>query len=86
MKGIFGLMSLLIVLVVVSVLSKKQWGAFSVAPTSAQNSVLANQGVTGPLTPSGVTPPVHGQQIQQQIKQSLEAAMQQPRPIPGEKP
>jgi hypothetical protein len=80
----FGVMSVLIALVVVGVLSKNQWRALPVPPTSPQNSSLAHQAVTGPHTPSGVAPLLHGQQIQQQIKKSVEAAMQQPRPIPGE--
>lgn len=81
MRAVVGLMSLLIVLVVVGVLAKKQLGALSKAPFRPQNPVLVDSGVTFPVA----TPQVQSQQIQQQIKQSVEAAMQ-PRPLPGDQP
>ncbi|CAM3316409.1 hypothetical protein [Polaromonas hydrogenivorans] len=85
MRAVVGLMSLLIVLVVVGVLAKKQLGALSKAPIRPQNPVLVDSGVTFPVTSPGATPQVQSQQIQQQIKQSVEAAMQ-PRPLPGDQP
>ncbi|NML86715.1 hypothetical protein [Polaromonas sp.] len=82
MRAIFGVLGLLIVLVVVGVLAKKQLGALSLVPP--QNPAAANAGVTLPATSPGATPQAQSQQIQQQIKQSVEAAMQQPRPMPEE--
>ena len=56
MKGIFGLVGLLVALAIVGVVVKKQLAA-------TQQS----------------------QQIQQQYKQAIEGAMQQPRPMPEDK-
>ena len=75
MRAIFGVMSLLIVLVVVGVLAKKQLGALSAASIHTRNPALGDQ---------AVTLPVQSQQIQQQIKHSVEAAMQQPRTMPDD--
>ena len=83
MRVVFGLMSLLIVLVVVGVLAKKQLGALSKAPVRPQNPVLVDSGVTFPVTTPGATPQVQSQKIQQ-VKQSLEAAMQQAHPMPDD--
>ncbi|MEO7399846.1 MAG: hypothetical protein ABIV07_03620, partial [Polaromonas sp.] len=77
MRAVFGVLSLLIVLLTVGILAKKQFGALTVVPT--QNPSAANAGVTLPATSPGATPEAQSQQIQQQIKQSVEAAMQQPR-------
>lgn len=84
MRAIFGVMSLLIVLVVVGILAKKQLGAVSAAQSQARSPALADQSVTLPLTSAGATKQVQAQQIQQQIKQSVEAAMQQARPMPDD--
>ena len=81
MRAIFGVLSLLIVMVVVGVLAKKQLGAVSAAPIYQQNPVLVDQSVTLPVTSAGATLQVQSQQIQQQIRQSVEAAVQQPRPM-----
>ncbi len=82
MRAVFSVLSLLIVLLIVGVLAKKQFGALPVVPS--QNPSAANAGVTLPATSPGATPQVQSQQIQRQIKQSVEAAMQQPRPMPEE--
>ncbi len=84
MRAIFGVMSLLIVLVVVGVLAKKQLGALSAASIHTRNPALVDQAVTLPVTSPGATPQVQSQQIQQQIKHSVEAAMQQPRTMPDD--
>jgi hypothetical protein len=83
MRAVLGLMSLLLVLVVVGALAKKQLGALSQAPVRPQNPVLVDSGVTFPVTTPGATPQVQSQQIQQQVKESLEAAMQA-RPMPDD--
>ena len=82
MRAIFGVLSLLAVLAVlavVGVLAKKQLAAMSAASIHQQNPALVDQSVTLPVTSADAT-----QQIQQQIKQSVEAAMQQPRPMPDD--
>ena len=85
MRAIFGVLSLLLVLAVVGLLVKKQLA-------STQQAIPA---LTLPApTPAGAEPtptnPVatvqqQSQQIQQQYKQAIDAAMQQARPVPDEK-
>ena len=82
MRVIFSLAGLLIVLAIVGMLVKKQFGAMSVAPV--QGSSAAAAGVSLPAVTPGVEVQVQSQQIQQQIKQSVEATMQQPRPMPDD--
>ncbi len=83
MKGVFGMVGLLITLAIVGILIKKQL-------FTAQQSMPALQQVV-PATPGaadetqGQTVKQQAQQVQQQYKQALDAAMQQSRPIPDEK-
>lgn len=79
MKAMFGLVSLLLALAIVGVLVKKQMRGVS-APTNTPPA-----GVVVPSTTPGATPEQQSQQIQQQFKQSLDAAMQQTRPMPDDK-
>ncbi len=62
MKALFGAVSLLLVLGIVSLLVKKQ------LPSDAAQS-----------------PQQQSQALQQQVKQQVEAALQQPRAVPDEK-
>ena len=71
MRGLFGLVGLLLVLVIVGLLVRKQMAP---AVTTAPGLVI----------PAG-TPAQQSQQTQQQFKQSLDAAMQQARPVPDDK-
>ncbi|WP_367846293.1 hypothetical protein [Rhodoferax sp. WC2427] len=64
MRAVFSVVGLLVVVVAISLLAKKQ-----TAPVVA--------------TPQG---PASAQQMQQQVKQSLDAALQTPRSMPDEKP
>ncbi len=79
MRIVFGLVSLVIVLAIVSVLAKKQ--------VSAVGDIKVPQ-VSG-AAPVTVDPNAsvkqQSQQIQQQIKQTVEGAMQQSRAMPDEK-
>lgn len=79
MKAMFGLVGLLLALAIVGVLVKKQMRAVS-EPTNTPPA-----GVVVPSTTPGATPQQQSQQIQQQFKQSLDAAMQQTRPMPDDK-
>lgn len=85
MRGIFGVLSLMVALVVVGILAKKQLGASPVAPAA-----LLRPGQVDPaLTPSdarpGASPRAQSpQQQQQQVRQSLESAMQQAIPMPDD--
>ena len=69
MKALFGVLSLLIVVAVLGTLAKKQMGGLSTHPASAPGGNAVQQ----------------SQQIQQQVKQSLDAAMQQARPASDDK-
>ena len=81
MRAIFGVMSLLLVLVVVGILAKKQLGPTLASPTYQQNPALVDQFVTLPATSAGAKPQVQIQQIQQQINWSVKAAMEQTRSV-----
>ena len=81
MRSIFGILSLLIVLAVVSVLAKKQLRAVTTAPGLPP----PDSGVVMPTTTPGASPQQQSQEIQQQVKQSLDASMQQARPMPDDK-
>ena len=75
MRAIFGIVSLLIVLAIVGVLAKKQLGAVTMVAPPA--------GLAG--TPAGATVQQQSQLIQQQVNQSVEATLQQARPMPEDK-
>ena len=86
MRAIFGLVSLVVVLAVVGVIAKKQLTATrSAVPALAVPSM---EGAPTLKTNPDATVKVQSQQIQQQYKQALESAMQQPRSMPedSEKP
>jgi hypothetical protein len=72
MRGIFSIVSLLVVLAVVGLLVKKQLGGPAAGPLAS--------GL--PATSAGAPPQVQGGQIQQQVQQAVEGAMQQPRLLP----
>ena len=72
MIRMFGLVGLVVALAIVGLLVKKQL-ARTVAP------VLPAQGAT-----SSTAPGSNPRQVQEQFKQSLDAAMQQPRALPDE--
>lgn len=68
MRMVFGVLSLLLVVAIIGVLAKKQLSAVSVAPASSA-------GVSAPV----ITTPQQSQQLQAQIKKSVEDALQKPR-------
>lgn len=72
MRGVLGIVGLLLTLAIVGVLMKKQ-----TAPLTA-----GGQPNTGGQVESAEQ---NSQQIQAQVKQSVEAAMQTPRTIPDDK-
>ncbi|WP_029524883.1 hypothetical protein [Polaromonas glacialis] len=81
MRLVFGMISLLTVLAVVGLLAKKQLAAL----TAKQDSALARQAAAVPAGSLGIkNPQLQSQQIQEQVRQSVEAAMQQPRTVDGE--
>jgi uncharacterized membrane protein len=87
MRAVLGVLSLLIALLVVGVLAKKQLGAVSAAPVKLQAQLPADAAVALPLVSAGATPQQQSQQIQQiqqQIRQTLESTLQQARPLPDE--
>lgn len=77
MRMVFGVLSLLIVVVVVGLLAKKQLAALSGAGTAP----AAAAGVALPAA----TPQPSGQQLPAQFKQSLDEALQTPRPAVDDK-
>ena len=83
MRAIFGVLSLLVVLMVVGILVKKQLASTQQGIPALAVPAPGNESVA--TKPSG-TLPEQSQQIQQQVKQSVEGVMQQARPMPEEKP
>ena len=79
MRAIFGVLSLLMVVAVIGVLAKKQ---LSPAPVKL---APADAGLAVPAPADGATPQQQSQQIQNQVRQSIEATMQQARPMPEDK-
>lgn len=79
MKGVFGLIALLLSLAVVAFLVKKQ--ITSTQPIVPSLQAPATHGAQGAASAPGQSPT----QIQQQFKQALQDAMQQPRPVADEK-
>ena len=81
MKSIFGILGLVIVVAITGFLVKKQFGVGSEICIKPQDGSQ----VSAPSTTPGATAQPQSQQIQQQVKHSMEAAMQQTRPIPDDK-
>ena len=82
MRIIFGLVSLVVVLAVVGLMAKKQLVA-----TRSATPALTVPAMAGDLTLQAnpeATVKAQSQQIQQQYKQALDAAMQPPRSIPND--
>jgi len=78
MRAVFSIVGLLVVLAIVGVLAKKQ-----LAATHAPAPALQAPGQPAQPAPTGNVRE-QSQQIQQQFKQQLDAAMQQARPMPDE--
>lgn len=74
MRGIFGLVGILVTLAIVGLVVKQQLSASTVAVPSSNAA-----GVSVPATSPGATAQEQSVQIQQQVKQSVEGAMQTPR-------
>lgn len=83
MKGILGLVGLLVALAVVGVLVKKQLGATSQIVPALQSPMPVK--LDGDASVSDGSVKVQSQQIQQQYKQAVEATLQAPRPMPDDK-
>lgn len=75
MRGLFGVVGLLVTLAIVGVLAKKNLSSVTtVAPPAGMASA-----------PAGATVKQQSQLIQQQVQQSVEATVQQARPMPEDK-
>lgn len=75
MRGIFSIVGLLVTLAIIGLLVKKQ--------LSTPVAVPATAGM--PAVSADAPPQVQSQQAQQQVKQAVEGALQQARPMPEEK-
>lgn len=75
MRAVFGILSLLVVVAIIGILAKKQLGAG--APAAAASPAPEGAVMQQPAgTPA--------QQVQQ-VRQAIDATMQQARPMPDEK-
>ena len=79
MRGVFGMVGLVVALALVGVLAKKQ-----LVSTQAVVPSLQVPGAAPVPAPTGSVRE-QSQQVQQQYKQALESALQQPRPLPDDK-
>ncbi len=82
MRMVFGILGLVLTLAIVGMLVKKQLSAVNAiqVPTVAGSAAGGNPGA-----PNAATVQQQAVQIQQQYKASVEAAMQQTRPMPDDK-
>ena len=85
MRAIFGVLSLLLVLAVVGLLVKKQLASTQQALPALMLPAPTPVGAEPTLTKPVATVQQQSQQIQQQYKQAIDAAVQQVRPMPDEK-
>lgn len=85
MRAIFGVLGLLIALAIVGVLAKKQLATTRQAVPALAVPAPAGAGITPTPSPPTGNVREQSQQIQQQYKNAVESAMQQPRPVPDEK-
>jgi hypothetical protein len=92
MRMMFGLVGLVVVLAIVGILAKKQLGAVT---STKLPDAASTAGAAGPASPAaGVVVPApdpqasvkaQSQQMQDQVKKAMDAALQQPRPVQDEK-
>jgi hypothetical protein len=81
MRAIFSVLGLLVVVAAIGLLAKKQLQSVSnLHPNPSENSPIAL-----PATTASATVQQQSLEIQQQVKKSVEEALQQPRVIPDEK-
>ena len=78
MKAVFGIVGLLVVLVIVGLLARKQIAGVAPAPPAPVPSV----GTPSDTAAKPAGSPAH--QVEQ-VRRSVEGLMQQPRPLPEEK-
>ena len=84
MKAGFGLIGLVVALAIVGLLVKKQLAATHQVVPALQLPAAEGQSGTVSVDPTA-TVQQQSQQIQQQYKQAIEAAVQQARPMPDDK-
>lgn len=77
MRAIFSILGLLVVVALVGFLAKKQLSDVANISMQPQDGTQ----VLVPKTTPGAPPKQQSEQIGQQVKQSIEAAMQQQRPV-----
>jgi hypothetical protein len=76
MRGVFTVLSLLVVVAIIGVLAKKQMGSLAGPP--------ALPVVPGAAVPAPGSPPATPKQVVQQFEQAVQGQMQQARPMPDD--
>ncbi|CAN5919686.1 hypothetical protein BH11PSE13_BH11PSE13_31250 [soil metagenome] len=79
---IFGLVGLLVALVIVGLLAKKQFAKIAAPALPAPTTALGPQAPAIGAAPANAR--AQSQQFQQQYKQAIDAAMQAPRKMPDD--
>ncbi|MFN4120074.1 hypothetical protein [Acidovorax sp.] len=80
MRGMFGLVGLVVALALVGVLVKKQMSATRAPVPSLQPAPA----VAGAASAPAATVREQSQQVQQQVKEQMDSLMQQARPMPDD--
>lgn len=75
MRALFGVLGLLIVVLAIGLLAKKQLGSMAGPPGLPTPAGTAPSAAAGPVTP---------QQTVQQFQQAVQSQMQQARPMPDD--
>jgi hypothetical protein len=83
MKGVFGLVGLLVALAIAGVVVKKQLAATRQAVPALAPAVALPDAAGTPAAPAA-TVREQSQQVQQQFRQAVESGMQQARPMPDD--
>ena len=76
MRGVFTVLSLLVVVAIIGVLVKKQMGSLA--------GPAAMPAISGAAAPVPGAPPATPQQTVEQYKQAVQGQMQQARPMPDD--
>lgn len=81
MRGIFGLLGLVVTLALIGLLVRKQLAAL---PAPAPLPGLQQPAASGASGAGALTPQARSQAVQQQYREAVSGALQAPRPMPDE--
>jgi hypothetical protein len=86
MRGMVGLLGVILALAAIGLLAKKQFASIQDITVPTVAPAPGGTAASGAASRSDANLPQQSQQIQQQFKAAAEAAVQQARPMPEDKP